>query len=153
VSVIRLQPKVPRDLNTLCLKCLQKEPRKRYPSAEALAEDLRRFLAGEPIQARPIRIWERAVKWVRRRPAVAALLLVSTVTVLALVGFAVGSWYHVELQLAHNQLQEAFDAETQAKYFRQILLAQNLWQENHVVQSEALLDGLPLTAAHNWEWR
>src|SRR5262249_36744002 len=73
----RLQPKIPRDLATICMKCLQKEPRRRYASAEAFAEDLRRFLADEPIQARPVRMWERAWKWGRRRPAAAALVLVS----------------------------------------------------------------------------
>jgi WD40 repeat protein len=84
----RLQPTVPPDLETICLKCLQKEQGPRYASAQALAEDLRRFLDGEPIRARPVGPWERAVKWARRRPAAAALLAVSG---LALLAGAVGS--------------------------------------------------------------
>jgi serine/threonine protein kinase/tetratricopeptide (TPR) repeat protein len=87
----RWRPKLPRDLETICLKCLQKEPGKRYASAAALADDLRRFLAGMPIQARPVRVWERGVKWAQRRPTAAALV---GVTLLALAGGVTGVlWY------------------------------------------------------------
>ena len=81
----RLQPKVPRDLETICLKCLQKEPAKRYATANDLADDLHRFLNNEPIKARPVSLIERAVKWAKRRPQVAALL--GTIFVLIVGGF------------------------------------------------------------------
>jgi formylglycine-generating enzyme required for sulfatase activity len=79
----RLVPKVPADLETICLKCLSKEPARRYASAEELANDLRRYQAGEPIRARPVGAVERTWKWARRRPALASLL---GVVLLALVG-------------------------------------------------------------------
>jgi serine/threonine-protein kinase len=74
VSPRRLQPAVPRDLETICLRCLRKEPGHRYASALDLADDLRRFQAGQPIRARPVGTGERLVAWCRRKPAIAALL-------------------------------------------------------------------------------
>jgi tetratricopeptide (TPR) repeat protein/tRNA A-37 threonylcarbamoyl transferase component Bud32 len=84
----RLQNRVARDLETICLKCLQKEPRKRYASALELADDLRRYLANRPIRARRTPLWERGAKWVRRRPATATLtaLAVAAVVTLAAAG-------------------------------------------------------------------
>ncbi len=91
VAPARLQPKVPRDLQTVCLKCLEKDAARRYPTAEGLADDLRAFLAGEAVQARPAGRRERLARWVRRRPT--AALLVGVVTV-ALAGGLVGAlWY------------------------------------------------------------
>jgi serine/threonine protein kinase/tetratricopeptide (TPR) repeat protein len=78
----RYEPRVGPDLETICLKCLQKEPARRYGTAAGLADDLRRFLAGEPIRARPISTWERGVKWARRRPALAALLATTAAAIL-----------------------------------------------------------------------
>lgn len=79
VPVLRLQPSVPRDIETICLKCLAKDPRRRYASAVDLAADVRRFLTGEPIQARPVSARERLLKWTRRKPALAALIAVCAI--------------------------------------------------------------------------
>jgi WD40 repeat protein/serine/threonine protein kinase len=114
----RLQPKVPRDLETICLKCLHKEANRRYASALALADDLRRFLKGEPVQARPTSLRERAWKWARRRPAVAALSLGVLLTAALSFGLVTWQWLRAEdeadrARIARQQAEESQQRERQ----------------------------------------
>jgi tetratricopeptide (TPR) repeat protein/tRNA A-37 threonylcarbamoyl transferase component Bud32 len=105
----RLHARLPRDIETICMKCLEKEPRQRYPSADELADDLGRFRANQPIKARPVGRWQRAAKWAQRRPAVAGLLAALAVVVAG--GFAgmTALWLRAEAQR-----QAAQDAEADA---------------------------------------
>jgi eukaryotic-like serine/threonine-protein kinase len=109
VAPSRLQPKLPRDLETICLKCLEKDPRRRYASAAALAGDLERQLANRPVQARPVGPAERAVKWAARQPAAAALIVVSA---LALLGLGTGGLLYARFQSGQAKLvQQQLQAE------------------------------------------
>ena len=101
----RLNAKVPRDLETICLKCLHKSPQRRYATASALAEDLHRFLRIEPIEARPVGPLERSAKWIRRRPAFATVLACSLLLATALIGAIV--W----LALQRADRRRAVDAD------------------------------------------
>jgi WD40 repeat protein/tetratricopeptide (TPR) repeat protein len=111
---------IPRDLQTICRKCLEKKPERRYATAEALAEDLRRFQAGEPIRARRVGELERLGLWARRRPAIAGLLAALVVSLLA--GVVVSACLAVVAQrraeVARGKEEEASQArvrETQAR--------------------------------------
>jgi WD40 repeat protein/serine/threonine protein kinase len=86
---------IPRDLEAICLKCLEKRPRKRYASARELEADLQRFLQGEPTLARPQASWERAVNWARRKPATAALVGVSSLAMFTAIAW--GTFYSVQV--------------------------------------------------------
>jgi serine/threonine protein kinase len=107
----RINDKIPRDLETICLKCLHKEPGRRYASAAALADDLGRYLRGEPIGARPATTMEKAFKWAKRKPAQATTLAVSAVAALLLA--AGGLWFTNEVVNERNHAQQARDAEKQ----------------------------------------
>jgi WD40 repeat protein len=98
LSPLSLRPNLPRDVVTICLKCLEKLPRKRYQTALELAEDLQRFQAGRPIQARPVRFFERAYRWCRRRPLVAGLLALSTLLALTCIATVIS--YEIRLNEA-----------------------------------------------------
>ncbi len=98
VAPRRLNPSVPRNLETVCLKCLEKDPARRYRSAAALGEDLRRFLAGEPISARPVGRAERAWRWSRRNPLAAALITLVVVLTTAGTATITALWLRAETQ-------------------------------------------------------
>ena len=115
----RLQSKVPKDLETICLKCLHKDPGKRYGTAQDLADDLARYLNGEAIKARPVGPVERAVRWARRRPAAAAL-----VAVLVGGGVAVGAAGWVTSARLGEALADARDQRREADDQRAVAVAQ-----------------------------
>ncbi len=145
----RLLPQVPRDLETICLKCLQKEPRKRYDSAAALADDLQRFSAGQPILARPTAWWERCLKWVRREPRVAALVgAISAVTLLGLATTA--TLWRVAEQRAEAEAKQRRQTEQQLYYFR-IALADRELQAGRVAWALEQLELCP-EYLRRWEW-
>jgi WD40 repeat protein len=128
VPPLALNPKVDRDLETVCLKCLRKDPARRYASALELADDLCRLLEGEPVRARAVPAWERVWLWARRRPAAAALLVVSGVTLLSLTALLVGAVYQGRLQQA---LEDAETAKGEA------LVAQEKEQQQRALAEKA----------------
>jgi WD40 repeat protein len=140
----RLQPKVPRDLDTICLKCLRKAPQRRYPGALELAEDLARFQAGEPVRARQAGALERGLKWARRRPAAAALLVVSWTAGLLLLGGGLYFTHQVAEQrnLARRRAGE-LDAQLQQTrrllFTAQLLRVGAVW-ENDPIQGQQMLE-------------
>jgi WD40 repeat protein/serine/threonine protein kinase len=102
----RVRLGVPRDLETICLKCLHSDPRTRYQSAEELADDLRRYLDGKPVLARPVGVWQRGVKWARRRPAIVTLAAFAAAVVF--LGFPIASWQWYQTRLAWRAEHEQF---------------------------------------------
>jgi WD40 repeat protein len=167
----QLQPKVPRDLETVCLTCLHKEAGKRYATAEALAEDLRRWQGGEPITARPVGRLERLAKWARRRPAAAALIAVSAVALAAALGGGAAFTLRLqdqvaqtekardELQAKSNELQaKSDDLDRTLRHSQRLLagsriqLADSAWREGHVGLVRDRLDEVP-PGERFWDWR
>jgi eukaryotic-like serine/threonine-protein kinase len=134
VSPRILRPGLARDLETICLKCLEKDLARRYPSAASLREDIERFLQGEPIHARPISVRLRAAKWVRRRPMHAGALLLVTLLASGLVGGIV--YRNVLLQSHTLRLEhEVARADASARLARRHLSAFQLRQAKQALDA------------------
>ena len=148
----QLNASVDRDLETICLKCLHKEPERRYGSAEALAEDLERWLRGEPIQARPVGRAERLWRWCRRNPAVAALLIAVALALMA--GTAISTHFALraseEARLSEGHAEDARQQRERAQesefkalgnlYVSQMSQAWLSWQAGQAGRVRELLD-------------
>jgi WD40 repeat protein len=173
-----LNPRIDRDLETMVLKCLEKSPLRRYHSAEALAEDLERWLADLPIRARPATLAHRAVKWVRRRPATAAFLLAASVAILAtsLAVRGLVSTARLQGDVAKKDLDLSAEREKnrqseadlalaadrklrleEDQYAQSILAVQQVLENidpnrDDPLQAERLLAECP-PRLRNWEWR
>ncbi len=162
ISPQLINPLADPDLVTICLKCLEKDPRRRYASAEAMADDLARHLRGEPIVARRVSVVGRAVKWVRRKPATAAIL---TLSILGLAGFV---WFLWHTALEEKSLREAavkankladvrWEAARHLLYLSEMRRAQNALERANFDSVDRLLrDWTPdakFSDLRDWEWR
>jgi WD40 repeat protein/serine/threonine protein kinase len=140
----RLRRAVPRDLETICLHCLHKDPGQRYAGARELADDLRRFLRCEPIQARPPRMWSCVGRWSRRHArslVIVAAALVATLGTLALVRSRTTPPAQPDSWQAHLKEQQELQS-WHLHYASQISAAEQAWEGQHLVTLGELLDGL-----------
>jgi WD40 repeat protein len=171
----RLRPGLPRDLETVCLKCLDKQPERRYATAQALADDLGRYLDGRPIHARPIGPAGRLLKWARRRPAVATALALAGAAAALLLAVLVDSDVRIrheqqETERAYRNEKQAYQGEKKAredltkvvarerqtKYLFGIRAARAAWLEGNLPQAEGYLEALRPEPGQDdlraWEW-
>ncbi len=124
VAPRQVRPTVPVDLETICLKCLSKQPEQRYGSAAELEDDLRRFLTHEPILAKPIGWWGRLAKWSRRRPAATSLIAVSALAVILLSAAAV--WFDWRLTSELRNTRQAHEHTLAAQGELELALARQV---------------------------
>jgi WD40 repeat protein/tRNA A-37 threonylcarbamoyl transferase component Bud32 len=147
---------VPRDLETICQKCLEKEPTRRYRTAQELADELRRFLNNEPIHSRPVGRVERLWRWAKRRPATAAasalvLLSLTATAVVSNIAYFTTSHALEKVKLANLAERKARDELETTLYLDRISLAEREWEAANLDRVEELLEACP-PHLRNWEW-
>jgi WD40 repeat protein len=148
VALRLLTPSVPADLETVCLKCLEKEPGERFQSALELAEELGRFLRGEPIQSRPVSAPEKLWRWCRRKPALASL---GATVIVLLLAVTIGS------PVALFRINRERERAEQNLYVANVRLANEALAANNLVHGRALLNGIADSPQQRrfrgWEWQ
>lgn len=162
ISPRLLNPSVPPDLETLCLKCLEKEPSRRYSTAQALADDLDLFLRGEPVRARPVNTAAKFWRWCQRKPAFAGSLFVIIILLLVvLIGSPIAIY---RINAARRAEQAERLRAQQTLYATEMLRTQEALADNnlgHVLEllenyrpdSKTRQSGVPVTDLRGWEWR
>jgi WD40 repeat protein/tRNA A-37 threonylcarbamoyl transferase component Bud32 len=144
-----LNRRVDLDLETVCLKCLHREPQQRYPSAQALADDLERWQRGKPIRARPVSRRERVLKWVRRQPHLAAGAALLVFAFLAGFGGVIWQWGRAEVQ--RRTAAERAEAERRTAYAHAIAQAYAEWRTGNAGPAQQVLSACPPELC-GWEW-
>ena len=129
----RLRPGIPRDLEAICLKCLAKSSEARYPTALQLVDDLDRFLAGKPTEARPLSAVARTWKWARRRPAVATLAVAVATAAVTIFGLVIG--YNSRLAAEVARAEHEAEARRRLLYTADVRVAYESLRANNVVQA------------------
>lgn len=164
VRPFQLNPEVPRDLETICLKCLEKDPARRYESALAMAVDLERYRTGHSIMARPMPAWERAWRTIKRHPVITSVLLATLVVLISSVALLTHSYLRIsekELETSdalhrerwsHAELMRTFNREQRLLYGKRLSSVSRLWTTNQLPQAWTELDECPETY-RGWEWR
>jgi serine/threonine protein kinase len=151
-----VNPTVDRDLEAICLKCMERQPENRYRSAEALVEDLERYLAGEPVRANPESRWRRARRWMRRHPALVFMACGCAVIIGLFFNGTLWQWHKTEQALRGEELarQDAAAAEARvemATYLRRMASVEQDWSAGRLGQARKLLGATP-EAQRQWEW-
>jgi WD40 repeat protein len=158
-----LQPRIPRDLETICLKCLEKEPQKRYADAQELSNDLQRFLKSEPIHARPVGLLGKGWRWCQRKPGLATALAAANLLLLVVLSGGPGLTYRINQALKRAEagefkarrlayaadMQLAHQAVTDGDFFRAL---QKL-KAHRPSKTSGSPNSKPGTDLRGWEWR